>query len=257
MPGGALLAIEDGVLEEADAIFMLHCDPSVDVGTIGLREGPITGAADAIDVQLRGTGGHTSRPHLTQDLTFALGKLVTELPAALSRRLDPRAGASVVWGVVQAGKAKNVIPATGHAGGTVRMLDAVAWADAEARDPRARRARSSRRTAWRPWSATSAASPRSSTSRAPPPCSPGSRARCSGPSRWSPPSRAWAARTSRGTSSGSPARCSASAPVRPGGPTYDLHQGNLRVDDRAVGIGARLLARAALATIATRLVTDR
>jgi amidohydrolase len=43
----------------------------------------------------------------------------------------------------------------------------------------------------------------------------------------------------------------------PGGPTYDLHQGDLRVDDRAVGIGARLLARAALATIASRLVTDR
>jgi amidohydrolase len=43
----------------------------------------------------------------------------------------------------------------------------------------------------------------------------------------------------------------------PGGPTYDLHQGDLRVDDRAVGLGARLLARAALATIASRLVTDR
>jgi amidohydrolase len=104
MPGGALLAIEDGVLEDADAIYMLHCDPTVDVGTVGLREGPITGAADALDVQLSGTGGHTSRPHLTQDLTFALGKLVTELPAALSRRLDPRAGASVVWGVVQAAR---------------------------------------------------------------------------------------------------------------------------------------------------------
>jgi amidohydrolase len=33
----------------------------------------------------------------------------------------------------------------------------------------------------------------------------------------------------------------------PGGPTYDLHQGNLRVDDRAVGIGARVLAQVAVA----------
>jgi metal-dependent amidase/aminoacylase/carboxypeptidase family protein len=33
----------------------------------------------------------------------------------------------------------------------------------------------------------------------------------------------------------------------PGGPTYDLHQGNLRVDDRAVAIGARVLAQVALA----------
>ena len=32
----------------------------------------------------------------------------------------------------------------------------------------------------------------------------------------------------------------------PGGPTYDLHQGNLRVDERAIGIGARLLAESAV-----------
>ena len=61
----------------------------------------ITGAADSLEVRLAGHGGHTSRPHLTQDLTYALATLVTQLPAALSRRLDPRAGASVVWGVVQ------------------------------------------------------------------------------------------------------------------------------------------------------------
>ena len=40
----------------------------------------MTGAADALNVRLTGRGGHTSRPHLTEDLTFALGKLVTELP---------------------------------------------------------------------------------------------------------------------------------------------------------------------------------
>ena len=44
----------------------------------------------------------------------------------------------------------------------------------------------------------------------------------------------------------SPARWPGSARARPGGPTYDLHQGNLRVDERAIGIGARVLARAAV-----------
>ena len=71
--------------------------PSTSAGS-GLREGPITGAADSLEIRLTGSGGHTSRPHLTEDLTFALGKIVTELPAVLSRRLDPRAGVSVVWG---------------------------------------------------------------------------------------------------------------------------------------------------------------
>ena len=56
--------------------------------------------------------GTPSRPHLTGDLTFALAKVTTELPAMLRRRMDPRAGVSVVWGVVHAGAAPNVIPAT-------------------------------------------------------------------------------------------------------------------------------------------------
>ena len=99
--------------------------------TPALREGPLTGAADSLTVRLSGRGGHTSRPHLTQDLTYALATLVTELPATLSRRLDPRAGVSLVWGIVRSGSAKNVIPASGEAAGTVRMLDAVAWAEAE------------------------------------------------------------------------------------------------------------------------------
>ena len=38
----------------------------------------------------------------------------------------------------------------------------------------------------------------------------------------------------------------------PGGPTYDLHQGDLRVDERAISIGASVLAAAAL----TSMVTD-
>ena len=61
-------------------------------------------------VRLHGPGGHTARPHLTADLVFALGKVVTELPAALSRRVDPRAALSLVWGRVGAGRAANAIP---------------------------------------------------------------------------------------------------------------------------------------------------
>jgi amidohydrolase len=57
--------------------------------------------------------------------------LVTQLPSALSRRLDARAGASLVWGMVSAGDALNVIPARGRLGGTLRMLDATAWHEAE------------------------------------------------------------------------------------------------------------------------------
>ncbi|WP_329141010.1 amidohydrolase [Streptomyces sp. NBC_01476] len=130
MPGGALDAIKAGVLNGVERIFAVHCDPKVTVGRIGLRQGPITSAADRLKLVLDGPGGHSARPHLTTDLVMAAAKLATELPAALNRRVDPRAGLSIVWGRIEAGHAANVIPQHAEIEGTVRCLDTTAWRDA-------------------------------------------------------------------------------------------------------------------------------
>ncbi len=127
MPGGARAMLDLGYLAGIDAVYAVHCDPRRDIGQVGIRQGPITAASDEVWVKLRGAGGHTSRPHLTQDVTYALAKIVTDLPAALSRRLDPRSAAALVWGAVHSGAAPNVIPDSGEARGTLRMLDAIAW----------------------------------------------------------------------------------------------------------------------------------
>jgi amidohydrolase len=127
VPGGALDVMAAGRIANVERIFALHCDPSLDVGRVGTRVGPITGACDKIKVKVSGLGGHTARPHLTADLVYALGKIVTELPAALSRRVDPRSSLSLVWGEVSAGLTPNAIPEEGFASGTVRCLDEQAW----------------------------------------------------------------------------------------------------------------------------------
>jgi len=127
IPGGAQPISDSRWLDDVDEIFALHCDPALDTGQIGLRVGALTAASDRVTVRLGGSGGHTSRPQLTQDLVFALAKVATEVPAALSRRLDPRAGASLVWGMVQAGGAPNVIPSEGTLDGTLRVLDTMSW----------------------------------------------------------------------------------------------------------------------------------
>jgi amidohydrolase len=127
LPGGALDVMATGELDDVEQIFAVHCDPRTDVGLVALRAGSITAAADFIGIRLFGPGGHTARPHLTADLVYALSKIVTELPAALSRRVDPRAGLSLVWGRIAAGAAANAIPQTGHVEGTVRCLDSGAW----------------------------------------------------------------------------------------------------------------------------------
>ena len=245
MPGGALMSIRAGALDGVSRIFGLHCDPGIDVGHLGLREGPLTGAADSLDVRLTGKGGHTSRPHLTEDLTFALGKLVTELPAVLSRRLDPRAGVSVVWGLVRSGSAMNVIPAVGRAAGTVRMLDAVAWADAE------HLVRETVSQIVEPYGVT----PEVIYVRGVPPvindhastvalgraieAVVGEEGHLSTTQSLGGEDFAWFLEHVPGAMARLGTRT-------PGGPTYDLHQGDLRVDEGAVTIAAKVLAAAAV-----------
>jgi amidohydrolase len=97
-----------------------------------VRAGAITAACDRIRVTLTGPGGHTARPHLTADVVYALGKIVTEVPAALTRRVDPRGGLSLVWGHVAAGAAPNAIPGEGIVEGTMRCLDTEVWRSAVA-----------------------------------------------------------------------------------------------------------------------------
>lgn len=127
MPGGALDVVAAGGMDGVDRIFALHCDPRLEVGKVGLRTGAITSAADTVELVLDSPGGHTSRPHLTSDLVYAIGTVITGLPGLLSRRVDPRTSTIMVWGAVSAGKAPNAIPQTGMLTGTVRTGDHATW----------------------------------------------------------------------------------------------------------------------------------
>ncbi|MDO5682658.1 MAG: amidohydrolase [Propionibacteriaceae bacterium] len=126
-PGGAGQIIRDGGMSGLREVYALHCDPRTEVGKVAVRPGPITSACDRVQVHFAGPGGHSSRPHLTADLVMAMGAVITEVPLLLSRLVDPRAGASVVWGHVNAGNAPNAIPATGLLEGTLRVLDLDGW----------------------------------------------------------------------------------------------------------------------------------
>ncbi|MER6939697.1 amidohydrolase, partial [Nocardioides sp. NPDC000441] len=238
MPGGALHLMSLGALDDVERIFALHCDPTVDVGRVGIRSGALTSAADLIDVHLSGTGGHTSRPHLTGDLVFALAKVTTELPVILSRRMDPRAGVSVVWGKVTAGQIHNVIPAHGSVGGTVRILDSDAWSEVE------HVVREVVAEIIAPYGVTAAVD----YTRGVPPVSNdeeshqilvesvrevlGERGAVVSAQSLGGEDFGWYQEQVAGSMFRLGVRT-------PGGPTYDLHQGDLRIDERAVGVGAK------------------
>jgi amidohydrolase len=245
MPGGAHDLVEAGILDGVEAIYALHCDPSRLVGTVGLREGPLTSAADAITVRLTGRGGHTSRPHLTEDLTYALGKVATDVPAALSRRLDPRAGATLVWGFVRAGVAQNVIPSHGEIGGTVRVLDEQAWS--QVRDV----VLALVRDIVAPYGVQADVD----YVRGVPPVvnEPGATGDlATAAASYGGPEAVGRTEQSLGGEDFSwylqrvPGAMARLGTRTPGGPVFDLHQGDLRVDDGCVPVGTALLASSAL-----------
>ncbi|MEU2995210.1 M20 family metallopeptidase [Streptomyces griseoincarnatus] len=130
LPGGAADVIADGALEGVGRILAVHCDPRVDAGKIGLRQGAITSACDRLEIALEGPGGHTARPHLTTDLVTAAARVVTDVPALVGRRVDTRSGLAVTWGRVESGHAPNVIPQHAELSGTVRCLDLETWRQA-------------------------------------------------------------------------------------------------------------------------------
>ena len=244
VPGGATGVVAAGVLDGASRAFALHCDPSLPAGSVGLRTGAITAACDRMDVTLTGPGGHTARPQLTVDLVDALGRLITDLPALLSRQVDPRAGMSLVWGAVKAGVAANAIPQRGHLSGTVRVLDRDAWQDAE----------TLLRSLVERVAATTGADVEVDYVRGVPPVVNDPRAVAllrsaaletvgSEGLRLSPQSMG-------GEDFGWFADVLPIALARlgthAGGAPLDLHRGTFDVDERAIGVGVRLLARTAL-----------
>ncbi|MBL8779036.1 MAG: amidohydrolase [Acidimicrobiales bacterium] len=132
MPGGADHLSKTDLMDGVDVIYAVHCDPSLEVGKVGMRVGPITAAADRIIITLHGPGGHTARPHLTADLVHIAGRIICDLPAGFSKLSDLRDAPTLVFGAVQAGHAANVIPSTAVLKATLRSQGRATWDQAPA-----------------------------------------------------------------------------------------------------------------------------
>ena len=120
---GAVEMMEQGALEDVSKVFALHVDPSRRVGTVGVRDGALTASCDELLIRATGRGGHAARPHESQDPIAASAQLLTAIYSLIPRSVDSQNPVVVTIGRVQGGYTANVIPEQVEMEGTLRTLD--------------------------------------------------------------------------------------------------------------------------------------
>ncbi|MDD1414787.1 M20 family metallopeptidase [Dolichospermum sp. ST_con] len=119
---GASWMVEDGVMNNVAAILGLHVFPSIPAGSVGIRYGALTAAADNLEIIIIGESGHGARPHEAIDAIWIAAQVITSLQQAISRTQNPLRPVVLSIGQINGGRAPNVIADKVHLLGTVRSL---------------------------------------------------------------------------------------------------------------------------------------
>lgn len=119
---GARWMVADGAMENVDAILSVHVFPSVPAGSVAVRYGALTAAADNLEITIMGEAGHGARPHEAVDAIWIAAQVITTLQQAISRTQNPLRPVVLTIGQMKGGRAPNVIADQVQMQGTVRSL---------------------------------------------------------------------------------------------------------------------------------------
>lgn len=122
-PLGGREVVGAGCLDGADAVLALHVDPTLPVGRIGVRDGPLMACADSLVIRLHGRGSHGAFPHLGVDTVAVAAAVIQELQKIVSRRVDPLEPVVLTIGTIRGGTRPNILAHEVVLEGTVRTLD--------------------------------------------------------------------------------------------------------------------------------------
>jgi len=120
---GAPRMIDDGAMEDVDAVIALHVDSSQPVGNITVGAGAATAGVDSFYASVIGKGGHGAYPHEVIDPIHMAGHVILALHGIVSRKTHPCDPAVVSIGSIHGGEASNVIPQKVTISGTIRHME--------------------------------------------------------------------------------------------------------------------------------------
>lgn len=81
--------IEDGAVDNVEAIFGFHVDCETPIGVVASRSGPVMAGSGFFEVVLGGKGGHAAIPQHTIDPIMAASNVIVSLQHLISREEDP------------------------------------------------------------------------------------------------------------------------------------------------------------------------
>ena len=121
---GALAMVKDGLISRfgIQEVYGMHNYPGLPVGEFAIRPGPIMAAADHLQIEIEGKGGHAARPHLSIDTILVGAQMINQLQSVVARNIDPLESAVISICMFQAGHTDNVIPQHAVLRGTARSL---------------------------------------------------------------------------------------------------------------------------------------
>ena len=122
-PLGGRAMVEEGHIDDVDAVIGIHVDPSIEAGKIGVRAGPFAASADEIDITVHGKAGHGGRPHEGVDAIAIAAGIVQELQKIPARQKDPAVPLVISIGRISGGTVRNIIAGEVVMEGTIRTMD--------------------------------------------------------------------------------------------------------------------------------------
>lgn len=119
---GAKYMVEDGVVDDVDAIFGIHITTDVSTGKVEINNNRNMASSNVFEIELIGKGGHAGSPHMAVDAISMASRLIGEIQYLVSRTIDPLEPVVVSVCTLHSGYSSNVIPEKAKLTGTIRSF---------------------------------------------------------------------------------------------------------------------------------------
>jgi amidohydrolase len=110
---GARAMLRDGLYTKfprPDYTIALHDSAELEAGKVGYTPGYALASSTAVDIKIRGLGGHGSKPESTKDPVVVAAEVIMALQTIVSRENSPLDPAVVTVGSIHGGTRYNIIP---------------------------------------------------------------------------------------------------------------------------------------------------